>query len=50
MLDDGSMAQGNHKEFLLRANTETERDLWVKCIEEEIMAQEERANDNIVKR
>ncbi len=50
MLDDGSMVQGNHKEFIVRANTETERDLWVKCIGDEIMAQEERVNDNLVKR
>ncbi len=46
MLDDGNMIQGNHKEFILRTNTESERDLWVQCIEEEIIAQEERINDN----
>ncbi len=42
---DGSMVQGNHKDFILRADTETERDQWVKCIEEEILAQDEKAND-----
>ncbi len=46
MLDDVNMIQGNHKEFIIRANTESERDLWVQCIEEEIIAQEERINDN----
>ncbi len=45
MLEDGSMTQGNRKEFILRADTETERDHWVKCIEEEILAQDEQAND-----